>query len=79
MPRRPRIKLADIPQHIVQRGINREPCFFAEEGYHCYLHWLRKSAGDWSCTVVARLTISTVGHSVARMRKHQGRAGRQRR
>ncbi len=27
MPRRPRIKLAGIPQHIVQRGINREPCF----------------------------------------------------
>ena len=29
MPRRPRIKLAGMPQHIVQRGINREPCFFA--------------------------------------------------
>jgi len=27
MPRRPRIKLADFPQHIVQRVINREPCF----------------------------------------------------
>lgn len=49
MPRRPRIKLADIPQHIVQRGINREPCFFAEEDYHCYLHWLQKSAADWHC------------------------------
>jgi hypothetical protein len=33
MPRRPRIKLAGMPQHIVQRGINREPCFFAEEDY----------------------------------------------
>jgi hypothetical protein len=31
MPRRPRIKLAGMPQHIVQRGINREPCFFAEK------------------------------------------------
>jgi hypothetical protein len=34
MPRRSRIKLAGIPQHIVQRGINREPCFFADEDYH---------------------------------------------
>ena len=42
MPRRPRIKLAGIPQHIVQRDINREPCFFAEEDYHSYLHWLEK-------------------------------------
>jgi putative transposase len=31
MPRRPRIKLAALPQHIVQRGINREPGFFSEE------------------------------------------------
>ena len=38
MPRRPRIKLADIPQHVVQLGINREPCFYAEEDYHCYPH-----------------------------------------
>ena len=29
MPRRPRIKLAEVPQHVVQRGINRELCFFA--------------------------------------------------
>lgn len=37
MPRRPRIKLAEVPQQFVQRGINREPCFFADEDYHCYL------------------------------------------
>jgi hypothetical protein len=47
MPRRPRILLAETPLHIVQRGINREPCFFAVEDYHCYLHWLEKSAHDW--------------------------------
>lgn len=38
MPRRPRVLLADYPLHIVQRGINREPCFFTDEDYHCYLH-----------------------------------------
>jgi hypothetical protein len=27
MPGRPRVLLADYPLHIVQRGINREPCF----------------------------------------------------
>jgi hypothetical protein len=34
MPRRPRIKLAGMPQHIVQRGINREPCSAA--------NWMKK-------------------------------------
>jgi len=46
MPRRPRIKLAGLAQHVVQRGINRAPCFFAEEDYHVYLHWLEKASAD---------------------------------
>lgn len=62
MPRRPRIKLADIPQHIVQRGINREPCFFAEEDYHCYLHWLQKSAADWHCAIHAYALMTNHVH-----------------
>ena len=53
MPRRPRIHLAGLPLHLVQRGINQEPCFFAEEDYHCYLHWLQKSAADWDCAIHA--------------------------
>ena len=40
MPRRPRIHLPGQPLHIVQRGHNREACFFCEEDYHSYLHWL---------------------------------------
>lgn len=59
MPRRPRIKLAGMPQHIVQRGINREPCFFAEEDYHSYLHWLEKAAADWHCALWLPLTPLT--------------------
>ena len=31
MPRRPRIKLAGMPQHIVQRGIDREACVYADD------------------------------------------------
>lgn len=37
MPRRPRLHLADLPLHIVQRGHNREACFFGEDDYHAYL------------------------------------------
>ena len=62
MPRRPRIKLAGIPQHIVQRGINREACFFAEEDYHCTLHWLTKSAADWRCAIHAYVLMTNHVH-----------------
>ncbi|TCS72639.1 putative transposase [Sulfuritortus calidifontis] len=62
MPRRPRIKLAGLPQHIVQRGINREPCFFAEEDCHSYLHWLEKAAADWHCAIHAYVLMTNHVH-----------------
>jgi putative transposase len=62
MPRRPRIKLAEIPQHLVQRGVNREPCFFADEDYQCYLHWLFEAAADWHCLVHAYVLMTNHAH-----------------
>lgn len=62
MPRRPRIKLAEIPQHLVQRGVNRAPCFLAEEDYHCYLHWLQKAAIDWGCAIHAYVLMTNHVH-----------------
>ncbi len=62
MPRRPRILLPDHPLHIVQRGINREPCFFAEEDYPCYLHWLEEAAHDCGCTIHAYVLMTNHVH-----------------
>lgn len=53
MPRRPRIYLAGHPQHIVQRGHNRAACFFAEEDYRFYLHWLKLGAERHGCDLHA--------------------------
>lgn len=72
MPRRPRIKLPDLPQHLVQRGVNREPCFFAEEDYHCYLHWLKKSAADYRCAVHAYVLMTNHVHLLVTSETPQG-------
>lgn len=53
MPRRPRINLAGHPQHVVQRGHNREACFFADEDCLFYLHRLRESAKKYACAIHA--------------------------
>lgn len=37
MPRAPRHFLPGIPLHLIQRGNNRQPCFFAERDYAVYL------------------------------------------
>lgn len=40
MPRKPRMYLAGIPAHIVQRGNNRDACFFSDDDYLFYLEVL---------------------------------------
>ena len=37
MARLKRLTIPGIPQHVIQRGNNREPCFYAEEDYSRYL------------------------------------------
>ena len=37
MPRKTRMYLPGIPAHIVQRGNNRDACFFSDEDYGYYL------------------------------------------
>lgn len=62
MPRRPRVLLSEYPLHIVQRGINREPCFYSEEDYHCYLHWLEEAAQSCSCAIHAYVLMTNHVH-----------------
>jgi putative transposase len=40
MPRRSRLNLTGVPQHLIQRGNNRKATFYAEEDYRAYLGWL---------------------------------------
>jgi putative transposase len=40
MPRKPRMYLAGIPAHVVQRGNNRDACFFCDDDYQFYLEVL---------------------------------------
>ncbi len=42
MPRLPRQNLPGIQQHIVQRGNNRQDCFFEEQDYIVYLDKLKE-------------------------------------
>ena len=44
MARKPRFNLIEIPQHVIQRGNHREPCFYAVMGYHRYLKDLPDAA-----------------------------------
>ena len=62
MPRRTRTWLNDVPLHVIQRGNNRAPCFFAEEDYHCYLHWLRVYLEKYQCALHAYVLMTNHVH-----------------
>ena len=51
MPRRSRIIVPNIPLHIIQRGNNRQPCFFADEDYLFYLEKLEEYAKRENCLI----------------------------
>ena len=62
MPRRPRIQIDGLPLHIVQRGHNREPCFFAEDDYASYRHWLGEALADTECVLHAYVLMTNHVH-----------------
>lgn len=62
MPRRPRISLPNVPQHIIQRGNNRTVCFYAEEDYARYLEWLKEYADKTNCHIHAYVLMTNHVH-----------------
>ena len=44
MARLPRLSIVGCPQHIIQRGNNRQTCFFTEQDYTVYLDKLKDPA-----------------------------------
>lgn len=62
MPRKPRFTLPGMPQHIIQRGNNREPCFLAEDDYQCYLTELSEVATKFDCKVHAYVLMTNHAH-----------------
>ena len=62
MPRRPRIIVPGVPLHIIQRGNNRQACFFAEEDNLFYLDWLAEYANISGCLVHAFVLMTNHVH-----------------
>ena len=62
MPRRARLTLPNVPVHIIQRGNNRQACFYADEDYQFYLEWLRTSAKRNGCDIHAYVLMTNHVH-----------------
>jgi putative transposase len=62
MSRRPRFALTDFPLHIVQRGNDRQPCFFDDRDYRVYLYALGAAASHYGVLVHAYVLMTNHVH-----------------
>lgn len=62
MARLPRLCLPDIPQHVTQRGINRQSCFAADEDTSAYAHWLNEYARKYQVEIHAWVFMTNHVH-----------------
>lgn len=62
MARPPRLEIAGVPLHVVQRGNNRAACFFTEIDRRFYLKCLTRAAADHGCAVHAYVLMTNHVH-----------------
>lgn len=62
MARQPRLDLPGIPQHVVQRGNNRLPCFLDDHDRHRYLHLLGEALLASGCALHAYVLMDNHVH-----------------
>ena len=62
MARRPRLAVPALPHHVIQRGNNRQPIFFADADYRCFLACLAKAKVRYRCRLYAYVLMTNHVH-----------------
>ena len=62
MGTRPRLTMAGVPVHLVQRGVNRQACFFRDEDRVFYIAQLAKLTRDCGCALHAYALMTNHVH-----------------
>ena len=62
MARKPRFNIPGIPQHVIQRGNNRAPCFFSSQDRRFYLDALQAASAKTCCAIHAYVLMTNHVH-----------------
>lgn len=69
MARHARIVLPNQPLHVIQRGNNRQPIFFADDDYRRYRDWLAEAARAHGCAIHAYVLMTNHVHLLVTPRR----------
>lgn len=72
MPRPKRLNIAGVPQHLVQRGNNRQVCFQQQADYRLYLKLLKVACRRHYCDVHAYVLMTNHVHILMTPHKPEG-------
>jgi len=72
MARLPRFTLVGYPQHVIVRGNNREPIFYADEDYQFYLEKLQQACNKHQCDLHAYVLMTNHVHLLITPHKEGG-------
>ncbi len=62
MARKPGFNMPGIPQHVIRRGNNREPCFFGRQGCRYYMDTLQSASERFDCAIHAYALMTSQVH-----------------
>jgi putative transposase len=75
MARKPRFNIPGIPQHVIQRGNNRGPCFFSSQDCRFYLESLQAASEKSCCAIHAYVLMTNHVHLLVTPREEGGISG----
>lgn len=65
MARLARLSPVGVPQHIIQRGNNRQVCFNGDEDFLAYANWLKEFADKYHVNIHAWVFMTNHVHLLA--------------
>jgi putative transposase len=62
MPRKPRVSIPGVPEHVIQRGNNRQAIFVDDSDMKAYVIWLKEYANQYDVAIHAWVFMTNHVH-----------------
>jgi len=72
MPRKPRVSLAGVAEHVIQRGNNRQAIFACEDDMKAYVTWLKQYSKKYNVAIHAWVLMTNHVHLLCSPANHSG-------